>query len=106
MARSQRSKTRVRILSRHDPYNKLSVDSIRATGATEAIMSPVADEFTDNPNVLYDPSRHPAGTVVNYEKQPEQSVSRGDRTAAERSHGNVHRFTIFNQNGGKRLRRI
>lgn len=95
---SARRRASVRRLHVTDPYNKNST-------ATVATFSAVADQFTNNPNVLYDPSKAPGSVRRLSVAQPEQAVSRGDRGRAERSHGKVfkpNRQTLF---GGKTLKR-
>jgi hypothetical protein len=96
-------KVSVRRLFRKDPYNKNSTTGIFATGATTAIMSPVADQFTDNPNVLYDPSKAP-GAVS------EVSVAASRKAAnkpgkARRGHQKAFAPNVQTLFGGKRLRR-
>lgn len=89
-----------------DPYNKNSVSGPMATGATVATFSPVADQFTNNPNPKFDPSRGPGSVTVIRVPRPVQKVSKGDQAAVERTHGTVfkpNRFTLF---GGKTLRRL
>lgn len=84
----------VRRLFVRDPYNKNST-------ATQATFSPVADQFTNNANPLYDPSKAP-GSVK------EVSVASGRKSAntpgkASRGHQKIHRYGRFNLTGGKRL---
>jgi hypothetical protein len=99
-----RKKTKgVTILYRKDPYNIYSTTGIFATGATVATFSPVAEQFTNNPNAAYDPSKAP-GAVA------ERSVAAARKAAnvpglASRGHQKVIKRTLFNQNQGKRLKR-
>jgi hypothetical protein len=89
----------VRLLFTRVPYNKNA-----PAGTTVARFSDVADQFTDNPNPLYDPSQG-AGSVK------EVSVASVRKSAnkpgkASRGHQKVispNRLTLF---GGKRLRRF
>lgn len=98
-----RKKTKgVTILYRKDPYNINSTTGIWATGATQATFSSVAEQFTNNPNPVYDPSKAP-GAVA------ERSVARTRKSAnvpgkASRGHQKVIKRTLYNQNQGKRLR--
>lgn len=88
-------KISVRRLFVHDPYNKNST-------ATVATFSDVADEFTNNPNPAYDPSRAP-GSVTAMSTRNTSSERPGK---ASRGHQKVikpNRFTLF---GGKRLKRF
>jgi len=94
----------VRILYVKDPYNLNSVSGIKATGRTVAQFSSVAEQFTNNPNPAYDPSRAP-GAVQ------EVSVARARKAAnrpgkASRGHQKVHVYGTFNQNLGKKLKRV
>lgn len=94
MARFQTSRSGVRRLFVRDPYNKNST-------ATQATFSPVADQFTNNTNPLYDPSKAP-GNVQ------EVSVANARRGAnspgkASRGHQKVIPYTKFSLLGGKRL---
>jgi len=86
------SKRSVRRLHVTDPYNKNST-------ATVATFSPAAEEFTNNPNPAYDPSRHSNDMT-------ELSVAASRKAAqkpgkASRGHQKVIPRTLFNQNGGK-----
>lgn len=79
-----------------DPYNKNS-------SATQATFSDVAEQFTNNPNPLYDPSKAP-GSVK------EVSVASARKNAsrpglASRGHQKVIKYGPFNLRGGKRLKR-
>jgi|SRR5215471_21785136 len=85
-----------------DPYNLNSVSGIMATGRTQATFSPEADTFTNNPNPKYDPSKHP--TVVSAFGQ--RDLAKEVPGKASRGHANVIPRTLFNQNQGKRLRRV
>lgn len=98
-----RAKRAVRRLFVRDPYNMNSVSGLFATGATVARFSPEADQFTDNANTMYDPSKAP-GAVR------EVSVASARKRAntpgkASRGHMKAIRRTLFNQTGGKTLRR-
>lgn len=95
------SRRSVRRLFRRDPYNLNSTTGLFATGATVARFSPEADQFTDNPNPSFDPSKAP-GAVTEISAR---SLSAEKPGKASRGHAKVIRRTIFNQNGGKRLRR-
>lgn len=80
------------------PYNKNA-----PAGVTQATFSDVADQFTNNPNPLYDPSKAP-GSVK------ELSVATTRKRAntpgkALRGHAKAIKRTLFNQNAGKTLRR-
>lgn len=79
-----------------DPYNKLST-------RTSALFSPVADQFTDNPNPLYDPSKAPGSVKEVSVAQARKQANKPGK--ASRGHQNVIKRTLFNQNAGKRLRR-
>jgi hypothetical protein len=81
------SKASVRRLMARDPLNYLTRDDA------------VFDQFTNNPNVKYDPSRSP-GSVQTLDGTP--VPPQGNPTAG---HQKVIRRTLFNQNLGKRLRR-
>jgi len=91
-----------RRLYQRDPYNINSVSGIMATGATQALFSKEADTFTNNPNPKYDPSAHP--TVVSAFGQRDLPKERPGK--ASRGHANVVPRTLFNQNQGKRLKRL
>lgn len=89
-------KISVRRLFVKDPYNKNST-------ATVATFSSVADQFTNNPNPAYDPSKAP-GSVK------EVSVASARKSAnkpgkASRGHMKTIKRTLFNQNSGKTLLR-
>jgi len=96
MPRYQTKKTPVRRLHVDYVYNKNA-----PAGTTQATFSPVFDQFTNNPNPLYDPSRHTADPR-------EVSVASARKRAnlpgkAARGHQKVippNRFTMF---GGKTL---
>jgi|SRR5215510_7857392 len=66
----------VRRLFVKDPYNQNSVTGIHATGRTQALFSPVQDQFTNNPNVKFDPSRHVTSAA--------EKSTRSTRLAAQR----------------------
>ena len=91
------------ILYARDPYNLWSTTGIRATGATVATFSPVAEQFTNNANPAYDPSKAP-GAVA------ERSVAKTRKAAnvpgkERRGHQNAVTYNRFMQTGGKRLKR-
>jgi hypothetical protein len=86
-----------------DPYNMNSVSGIRATGATQATFSSEADTFTNNPNPKYDPSAQPPASVPEFTAR---NVAVEKPGLASRGHGNVVKRTLYNQNQGKRLRRV
>lgn len=89
-------KKSVRILHVTDPYNKNST-------ATVATFSPEADEFTNNPNAAYDPSKSP-GTVKEVSvASSRKSVNRPGK--ASRGHQKTIKRTLFNQNAGKQLKK-
>jgi len=95
----QTKRTGVKRLHVRDPYNLISANR----GVTVATFSDVANQFTNNPNVLYDPSKG-NGAVR------EVSVAATRKTMsvpgkASRGHQNVIPRTLFNQNQGKKLRR-
>lgn len=77
----------VRRLMARDPLNPLTRD--------DAIF----DQFTNNPNPKYDPSRAP-GSVSKLDGTPLPPVGRP--TAG---HQKVIKRTLFNQNAGKKLKR-
>lgn len=92
-------KKSVKRLHVRDPYNVISA----GRGVTQATFSDEADQFTNNPNPLYDPSKAP-GTPK------ELSVASTRKAAnkpgkASRGHQKVIKRTAFNQNQGKTLRR-
>jgi hypothetical protein len=96
-------KRSVRRLFVRDPYNTLTAVSGFGSGATVATFSAEADQFTNNANKMYDPSKAPGGVR-------EVSVLAARTRAnvpgkARRGHGNVVKRTIFNQTGGKTLKR-
>lgn len=95
-------KVPVKRLFRKDPYNMNSVTGIQATGATQATFSAEADHFTNNPNPKYDPSKQPG--IVTSEGQRDVAMEKAGK--ASRGHQNVIPRTLFNQNQGKRLRRV
>lgn len=89
----------VRLLFARVPYNKNA-----PAGVTQATFSDVADQFTNNPNPLYDPSKAP-GSVK------EVSVASARKTAnrpgkASRGHQKVIKYGKFALTGGKRLKRF
>lgn len=101
--RTTRGKRSVRRLFVRDPYNVLTSDPTFGSGRTTATFAKEADQFTNNPNTMYDPSKAPSGVR-------EVSAFAAKRRAetpgkASRGHAKVIRHTLFNQTGGKRLRR-
>jgi hypothetical protein len=74
-----------------DPYNKNST-------ATTATFSPVMEQFTNNPNKKYDPSKAP-GSVRRLDSSPlpPRGASSGHQKVFK-----PNRFTLF---GGKTLKR-
>lgn len=96
----------VKLLFQRVPYNKNAAlgPPFGPVAPTEATFSDVADQFTDNPNPLYDPSKAP-GSVQ------EVSVAAARKSAdkpgkASRGHQKAikpNRTTLF---GGKRLKRF
>lgn len=91
-------RSRVKRLFVRDPYNVLSgIGSGFGNNPTTATFSPVADEFTNNNNPAFDPSKAP-GTVAVKQRAPKP-------IGADKGHQKVfkpNRFTLF---GGKTLRR-
>lgn len=81
-----------------DPYNLLSqYPNGFGRNPTSATFSPVADQFTNNANPVFDPSKAP-GTVQIVQRAPKP-------IGADKGHQRVfkpNRFTLF---GGKTLRR-
>jgi hypothetical protein len=98
-----RQKGKVKVLHVVDPYNINSTTGIRATGATVATFSPEADHITNNPNPKYDPSLQPSANVPEFTARDVKVEVAGK---ASRGHQNVVKRTLFNQNQGKRLRRV
>lgn len=93
-----RRKGAVRRLFRRDPYNVLSATAPPpfGTSPSSAIMSDEANQFTNNPNLMYHPEKEPG--AVGVKRQPQA-------TPGTKNRGNVmrpNRFTLF---GGKTLRR-
>lgn len=97
-----RTRTSVKRLFVKDPYNMNSVSGPMATGATVARFSPVADQFTNSVNKKFDPSKGP-GSV---DELTVRDVSVEKAGKASRGHQKVVRRTLFNQNLGKKLRRL
>ena len=97
------SRAKVRRLFVRDPYNALTGVAGFGSGATVARFSPVADQFTDNPNIMFDPSKAPKN--VREVSAFAAKTAAGKPGKASRGHAKVIRRTIFNQNAGKRLRR-
>lgn len=95
--RFQSSRAGVRRLFVRDPYNKNST-------ATQATFSPVADQFTNNPNPLYDPSKAPGSVKEMSVASARKSANRPGK--ASRGHQKVIRYGKFNLLGGKRLKRF
>jgi hypothetical protein len=87
---------RVRRLFAADPYNKNSLKTV-------ATFSKEADTFTDNPNKSFDPSKAPRA-VQNVSVVAARTRANTPGKAS-RGHQKVIRRTLFNQNGGKTLRR-
>jgi hypothetical protein len=96
MAVTGRARAGVRRLFVRDPYNKNST-------ATVARFSKVADQFTDNPNVLYDPSKAPGSVKEVSVASSRKSVQKPGK--ASRGRMKVIKRTLFNQNAGKTLKR-
>lgn len=97
-----RSKRSVRRLYQRDPYNLLTSDATFGSGRTVATFSPQFDQFTNNANKMYDPSKAPGGV---------REVSRFAATRRAEIPGNTrNRGKVFRPNrqtlfGGKTLRR-
>ena len=90
------SRYSVKRLFVRDPYNKNS-------NKTVATFSPVADQFTDNPNKAFDPSKAPGSVQkVSVIEARNRANTPGK---ASRGHGKVVKRTLFNQNSGKTLRK-
>jgi hypothetical protein len=89
------SKTKVQRKFAPDPngYNKLSTK-------TTATFSPVAEQFTNNPNPKYDPSRAPGSVAV-------KAKSRDAEKPGKSSRGHQKVITLGRQyfQGGKTLKR-
>jgi hypothetical protein len=103
LTRVVRRRKPVKRLHVNDPYNMNSVSGLAPTGATQATFSKEADQFTNNPNRKFDPSARPGSVTV---KTAATARHRAEKPGkASRGHGNVIKRTIFNQTGGKRLRR-
>jgi hypothetical protein len=88
-------KLSVRRLFVRDPYNKNST-------ATVARFSPVADQFTDNANPYYDPSKAPGAVKELSVASVRKAASKPGKAA--RGHQKAirpNRLTLF---GGKTLR--
>jgi hypothetical protein len=91
-----RSRTSIRRLFVRDPYNKNST-------ATVARFGGVTDQFTDNPNKHFDPSRAPGG--VKEVSVASARVSANKPGKASRGHAKVfhpNRQTLF---GGKTIKK-
>lgn len=88
----------VRRIFRRDPYNLLSANAPAPfnTGATQATMSPVADQFTNNANPAFHPEKSPGSVRVI--RQPQAAAGRKNRGKTFAP----NRYTLF---GGKTLRR-
>lgn len=92
----------VRRLFVRDPYNALTGGAF-GSGATAATFSKEADQFTNNANPMFDPSR---GSDSAREVSVVAARTRASKPGkASRGHDNVIRRTLFNQNAGKTLRR-
>jgi hypothetical protein len=94
----------VTILYRKDPYNLNSVSGIRAVGPTVATFSDVAEQFTNNPNPVYDPSKAPGAVAEKSVAASRKAVNVPGK--ASRGHQKIVARTLFNQNQGKRLKRV
>jgi len=81
------SKVSVRRLMARDPANYLTRDDA------------VFDQFTNNPNPKYDPSRSPGGV------QKLDSTPVPPQGQPNAGHQKVIKRTLFNQNAGKTLKR-
>lgn len=90
------AKISVRRLFVKDPYNKNSL-------ATQATFSPEADQFTSNPNPLYDPSKASGTPKEVSVASSRKSVNKPGK--ASRGHQKVIKRTLFNQNAGKKLKK-
>jgi hypothetical protein len=89
----------VRLLFVRVPYNKNA-----PAGVTQATFSDVADQFTNNPNPLYDPSQAPGSVKEVSVASARKAASRPGK--ASRGHQKAirpNRTTLF---GGKRLKRF
>lgn len=91
-------KISVRRLFTRDPYNLNSqLGSGFGNNPTQATFSPEADQFTNNPNVSYDPSKAPGSVRV---------VQRAAKPlGADKGHAKVFKPNRFTRFGGKTLRR-
>jgi hypothetical protein len=93
------AKKSVRRLHVRDPYNAISA----ARGVTQATFSDVTDQFTNNPNVLYDPSKAPGTPKELSVASTRKSTSKPGK--ASRGHQKVAKRTLYNQNQGKTLKK-
>lgn len=96
MARGGNSRISVKRLFVRDPYNKNST-------ATTATFSDVADQFTNNPNPLYDPSKAPGSVKEVSVASARKAANRPGK--ASRGHQKViapNRFSLF---GGKTIKK-
>lgn len=96
MPRGQNRKTPVRILHVDYVYNKNAAAAI-----TQATFSPEFDQFTNNPNPLYDPSKAPGAVREVSVASARKRANRPGRAA--RGHQKViapNQFTLF---GGKTI---
>jgi hypothetical protein len=96
-SRAARGKTSVRRLFVRDPYNKNST-------ASQATFSPEAEQFTNNPNPLYDPSKAPGSVRELSVATARKSANRPGK--ASRGHAKVIRYSNFMRTAGKRLKRF
>lgn len=96
-------KRSVRRLFVRDPYNVLTADATFGSGRTVATFAPEADQFTNNANSMYDPSKSP-GAVREVSVLAARTAANTPGKAG-RGHAKVVKRTLFNQTGGKRLRR-
>ena len=93
-----RKKTKgITILYVKDPYNKNST-------ATVATFSDVAEQFTNNPNPAYDPSKAPGAVKEVSVASARKSANKPGK--ASRGHQKVIKRTLFNQNQGKTLKKF
>lgn len=89
-ARRATKKLSVRRLFVKDPYNKNST-------ATVARFGGVSDQFTDNPNVLYDPSKGNDSATTLTASNPPKGSNTGHMKVFR-----PNRFTLF---GGKTIKK-
>lgn len=88
----------VRRLFVRDPYNLLSqAGSGFGNNPTTATFASEADQFTNNPNPVFDPSKAPGSVQVKQRAAKPIGADRGHQKVFK-----PNRFTLF---GGKTLRR-